>query len=245
MNLDEFNKILEISIQFFKNNKSIEFLSRNPYYENSCWGLISMTYHGKYNQNTSKKIYQWWLRDTKNYKTIISRNLITNNYKLSEEKSLDAETNCSISLESFEWQNLQQFISKEKRRRFLSGFHFKLNGLIQKTTSLNCWFKNVYNWFKSEKNYNQTPSPFWRGGYKCDHCGNKMHAEIKSESTQDVVIIAVNWEKQSNHPKIIKNKRIEGEERKEYENLLAKDSVENIKNNLKINHHQNSGIFYH
>ena len=152
---------------------------------------------------------------------------------------IDAENNCSISLESFEWQNLQKFISKEKLKRFLSGFHFILNGLIQKTASLNCWFKNVYNWFKSEKNYNQTPSPFWRGGYKCDHCGNKMHAEIKSESTQDGVIIAVNWEKQSNHPKIIKNKRIEGEERKEYANLLAKDSVENIKNNLKINHQQN------
>ena len=74
-----------------------------------------------------------------------------------------------------------------------------------------------------------------------------MDAEIKSESTKDGVIIDVidvNWDKQSNHPKIIKNKRIEGVERKEYENLLAKDSVENIKNSLKINYHQNSGNYF-
>lgn len=99
-----------------------------------------------------------------------------------------------------EWKDLQKYISKSKRKKFLSYFHKALSTRLQ-NQGLKCWLSCQFNWFKKSKE-------IWSGTYKCvdTNCKIVYHAKILNDDSsfefKENINVVIEWNGSCFHQKI-------------------------------------------
>jgi hypothetical protein len=163
-------------------------MSRN---EHSIWEMISKEYFKNFSYKNVLSLKQWWSRNRQDYATRtkdLLRILKTNLNDNSLQSYDDGKTKKSITLQTIEivfhsneYDQIIKCISNNKRKKFNSEFINLLSNKWQEAGQF-CWFKYVYNWFKSDSNTKKT-TPFWRAKLRCIdlNCKGTFNAIIEAE----------------------------------------------------------------
>jgi hypothetical protein len=135
---------------------------------------------------------------------------------------------------------MQTFISKGKRKRYLTGFHNCLNKKLA-GIGFKCVLKVVSNWISGKDSLF-----FWKGKYICCEPSCKINFDATIENKDIKIgkfIVALSWDKLCTH-EIFKplTMRITGNERKKVGLKIISVGLANFKATDSINHFNSADI---
>ena len=226
-------RLCKLFIEIMKNENLNDVTSVGAYSNpSSFWGKLCVAYHGHFEKQKSLLIKHKYKFNYGKFKDMVESQLSSVPLNVETvEMELEQNENClKLELTSREWQKIQKFIYKSRRKTFRAGFTHFLSNKLQ-LNGVNCYLshRNSNNWFKASS---------WRGLYKCVGCDIRFLCVIPDLSVPNIqVVITWTTDRISQHVLIKSKEQCRGTRRKEYAVKLAAHGVSNVRSNMIVQNH--------